>query len=37
MEEGEKVGKVDFDEKMAAAEVKKEVIQMYKDKSGDHK
>jgi len=37
MEEGEKVGKVEFDEKMAAAEVKKEVIKMYKDKSGDEK
>jgi len=37
LEEGEKVGKVEFDEKMAEAEVKKEVIQMYKGQSGDHK
>lgn len=37
LEEGEKVGKVKFDEKMAAAEVKKEVIHHYKDQSGDNK
>ncbi|MEW5802241.1 MAG: F0F1 ATP synthase subunit epsilon [bacterium] len=37
LEEGEKIGKVGFDEKMAEAEVKKEVIHMYKDQSGDTK
>jgi len=36
LEEGEKVGKVGFDEKMAAAEVKKEAIHIYKGQSGDH-
>lgn len=37
LEEGERVGKVEFDERLAEAEVKKEVIHMYKDQSGDHK
>lgn len=32
-----KVGMVKFDEKMAEAEVKKEIVHMYKDKSGGQK
>ncbi|MCL6583283.1 MAG: hypothetical protein K6U11_06545 [bacterium] len=37
LEEGERIGKVEFDEKLAEAEVKKEVIRIYKEQAGDQK